>query len=304
MNLSPNERIEKFIAQNQIALFIKGTADRPECGFSKTVVDILYLFVPDFGCYNILADQEVREEIKKYSNWPTLPQIYINGEFIGGCDIIKEMLENGELAKLLKIDPPKVPPKLHITEKAENAFKDAMKGESNKIRLEISSRFHNDIFFDEQGLEDFVIDYKEFSLLIDPLSALRANEMTIDFMIDGAAQGFIFNNPNEPAKLKEISPAEVKVWQRENKDFLLIDVRPLEEREIAKIDLAMPLYELSLLKREKLDKNLPIIFHCHFGSRSKREAEKWRFLGFKNVFNLVGGIDAWSRQIDNDVPLY
>ena len=96
------EKIENEIANNEICLFMKGTPEVPECGFSMAVTNILKLLEVNFKGVNVLADQSIREGIKVYSEWPTIPQLYVNKEFIGGCDIVKEMFENGELKNLLK----------------------------------------------------------------------------------------------------------------------------------------------------------------------------------------------------------
>tara|TARA_A100000164_G_C21284973_1_gene486266 strand:- start:104 stop:427 length:324 start_codon:yes stop_codon:yes gene_type:complete len=94
--------IEQEINDNKICLFMKGTPDAPECGFSMAVANILKILKVDFKGINVLKDQNLREGIKKFSDWPTIPQLYINKEFVGGCDIIKEMYENGELKEILK----------------------------------------------------------------------------------------------------------------------------------------------------------------------------------------------------------
>lgn len=96
------ERIQKDLSENSIALYMKGTAQAPLCGFSAVVVQILNSLKVPFKDINVLADSEIRQGIKDYSNWPTIPQLYIKGEFIGGCDIIKEMHQEGELEVLLK----------------------------------------------------------------------------------------------------------------------------------------------------------------------------------------------------------
>ena len=96
------ERIEGEIKENPVVLFMKGTPVFPQCGFSARVVQILsHLGVP-FKGVNVLEDMEVREGIKAYTNWPTIPQLYVNGEFVGGCDIIMEMFQAGELQQMLK----------------------------------------------------------------------------------------------------------------------------------------------------------------------------------------------------------
>ena len=94
--------IKKDIADNDVVLFTKGTPQAPMCGFSAAVVQILSHFGVQFKGVNVLADQAVREGIKEFSSWPTIPQLYVKGEFIGGCDIVREMAEKGELETLFK----------------------------------------------------------------------------------------------------------------------------------------------------------------------------------------------------------
>ncbi|WP_371397912.1 Grx4 family monothiol glutaredoxin [Fretibacter rubidus] len=91
------DRIKKVTSENDIVLFMKGTPTFPQCGFSSTVVQILDYIGADYGAVNVLDDPEIRQGIKDYNNWPTIPQVFVKGEFIGGCDIVKEMFESGEL---------------------------------------------------------------------------------------------------------------------------------------------------------------------------------------------------------------
>ncbi len=95
------ERIETDIKDNDVVLYMKGSPVFPQCGFSAAVVQVLTQLGVRFKGIDVLADPEIRESIKAYSNWPTVPQLYIKGEFVGGCDIVREMFENGELAEHL-----------------------------------------------------------------------------------------------------------------------------------------------------------------------------------------------------------
>lgn len=97
------ESIEKQVSSHPVVLYMKGTPDQPQCGFSANAVRILNACgVGDFFAVNVLADSEIRQGIKDYSNWPTIPQLYVNGEFVGGSDIMSEMYQSGELKKLLE----------------------------------------------------------------------------------------------------------------------------------------------------------------------------------------------------------
>ncbi|MDA9623915.1 Grx4 family monothiol glutaredoxin [Pelagibacteraceae bacterium] len=100
--MDTKEKIKDLVNNNDICLFMKGTPDAPQCGFSMAVANVLKHLNVKFHGVNILEDESLRQGIKEYSDWPTIPQLYIKSEFVGGCDIIKEMFEKGELKEMLK----------------------------------------------------------------------------------------------------------------------------------------------------------------------------------------------------------
>jgi monothiol glutaredoxin len=102
MDQQTNDLIKNEIENNEVCLFMKGTPDAPQCGFSMATSNILKVLEVNFKGINVLENQNLREGIKVYSDWPTIPQLYVKKEFVGGCDIIKEMFETGELAKLFE----------------------------------------------------------------------------------------------------------------------------------------------------------------------------------------------------------
>ena len=102
--MDAKEKIKDLVNNNDICLFMKGTPDAPQCGFSMAVANVLKHLNVKFHGVNILEDESLRQGIKEYSDWPTIPQLYIKSEFVGGCDIVKEMFENGELQKTLNIN--------------------------------------------------------------------------------------------------------------------------------------------------------------------------------------------------------
>ena len=100
MENSVKEKIENLINETEVMLFMKGTPEMPQCGFSAAVVGVLNHIGVNYKTSNVLQDEEIREGIKEYSDWPTIPQLYVKKEFVGGCDIIKEMYESGEIKKV------------------------------------------------------------------------------------------------------------------------------------------------------------------------------------------------------------
>ncbi len=102
MNEVINNLIKNEIGQNDVCLFMKGTPDAPQCGFSMAISNMLKILEVNFRSINVLENEELRQGIKTFSDWPTIPQLYLKGEFVGGCDIVKEMDESGELLELFK----------------------------------------------------------------------------------------------------------------------------------------------------------------------------------------------------------
>tara|TARA_B100001057_G_C22389078_1_gene771483 strand:- start:278 stop:589 length:312 start_codon:yes stop_codon:yes gene_type:complete len=100
--MDTKEKIKSLINEHNVCLFMKGTPDSPQCGFSMTVSNILKHLEVDFNGINVLKDENLRQGIKDFSDWPTIPQLYVKGEFVGGCDIVKELFEKGELKTLLQ----------------------------------------------------------------------------------------------------------------------------------------------------------------------------------------------------------
>ncbi|MBD2653546.1 MULTISPECIES: Grx4 family monothiol glutaredoxin [Synechocystis] len=103
MNPETKARIDQLVTTNKVMVFMKGTKLMPQCGFSNNVVQILNMLGIPFETLDVLADAEIRQGIKEYSNWPTIPQVYVNGEFVGGSDILIELYQNGELQEMLEV---------------------------------------------------------------------------------------------------------------------------------------------------------------------------------------------------------
>ena len=146
--LSPQlrERIETMIKSDDVVLFMKGSRAFPQCGFSSTVVGILNTLVPKYTTVNVLTDGEIRQGIKDYADWPTIPQLYVKGEFVGGSDIVKQLHQSGELARLIGAQPPVAsPPALTITAAAADVLASALAdGEpGDVIHLAIDGKFEH-----------------------------------------------------------------------------------------------------------------------------------------------------------------
>jgi len=276
----------------------------PQCGFSSQVVQILDALLPSYETVDVVRSPEIRDGIKQFSEWPTIPQLYVDGTFVGGCDIVREMNATGELQKLLgvKVTEPKTPA-ITMSETAIKAFEAAaVEAGGDSLRLEIDPEFHHEIFFGPRASGDIEVRVGGLTLLIGRSSAGRADDVSIDFT-DGPSGGFTIKNPNEPAKVKQLSAPELKSML-DRQEISLFDVRPEDERAVASIAVARPLDAAGQAYLLGLDRGTPIAFHCHHGIRSQEAAQQLLGEGFRSVYNLKGGIEAWSQSIDPSVPRY
>jgi monothiol glutaredoxin len=306
MPLSDPQRAEldRLVRSSHVVLFMKGNRRFPQCGFSATVVGILDQLTSDYATVNILAEPAVRDGMKEYSSWPTFPQLYVKGTFVGGCDIVTEMHASGELQKLLGTDSkPVAPPKITISAAAARAFAAAAPEGTEVLRLAIDADFNCDLHFAPREATDLEVTAAGIVIHVPRASASRADGLSIDFVEGLGGGAFRIDNPNEPPRVKRIGPKELAKMLAEGK-VQLFDVRPDAERARASIKDARSLDAEGQQHLFELAKDTPIALLCHHGVRSRAAAEELLGEGFTRVFNVEGGIDAWSLEVDPAVPRY
>lgn len=311
-------RITEIVKSDQVVVFMKGSRRMPQCGFSGAVVQILDQMLPSYTTVNVLADPELRDGIKEFSQWPTIPQVYVRGEFIGGSDIVREMFASGELAKTIGASGAAgaaaaeagaaaaagALPSIKVTEAAARTLESAMEAEGEAVHVEISPGFEYSLFLGPRSPGDVEVKAGGLTILLDPASARRADGLAIDYVEGPGGAGFKLESPHEPPRVKQLSAEELKAMRDRGEALELFDVRTPEERAIASIAGARPLDDEGRRHLEGLDKGAKVVFHCHHGGRSQAAAERYLAQGFRNVYNLRGGIDAWSATVDPKVPRY
>ncbi len=188
------QRIDGLISSHDVTLFMKGDREAPQCGFSASIVRILDGLIAEYQTIDVLADPEIREGVKEYSSWPTVPQLYVKGEFVGGCDIIQELFASGELQSTLGVEIAEpVEPVLTLSERAAEALRQARQeaGEGRgELHLSIDARFQGSIFLAPRQEGEIAVESQGVTLLVDPASASRAEGVSVD-VID-APQGRSF----------------------------------------------------------------------------------------------------------------
>jgi monothiol glutaredoxin len=297
--------LDSLVHSKKVLLFMKGNRHFPACGFSATVIGILNQLTPDYETVNILEDQSVREGMKEFSSWPTFPQLYVDGQFVGGCDIVKEMHAQGELQKVLGVEPkPVKAPRLTVTPAAAKAFQDALADAGEDVlRLDIDPQYNCDLYVGPPEAGDFAVSSNGVVLHVAREFAARADGITVDYVEGPKGHAFRIDNPNEPPRVKPIDPKALKAMLDAGK-VELFDVRPDDERARASIAQARKLDAASERYLFGLKKDAAIALHCHHGGRSRSAAERLLQEGFTQVYNLEGGIEAWSRDVDPSVPRY
>jgi monothiol glutaredoxin len=259
----------------------------------------------DYATVDVLSDPEIREGIKLYGNWPTIPQLYIDRELVGGSDIVQSMADSGELHELLGVAAPdRTPPTITISDAAAQAIRAGLAdAQGAKLHLSIDGQFLAQFFLREARGNEIVARASGIEILLDLQSAQRARGLTIDWVETLQGSGLAIHNPNAPATVRPMSVIELKQKLDEGK-ITVIDVRPADARARAPFPAAQVLDEDSHDRLAALPKDSPLAFLCHHGNSSRQAAEHFRELGFRELFNVEGGIDAWSREIDPGVPLY
>ncbi len=300
-------RITALVQSNPVVLFMKGNRHQPQCGFSARVVGMLDGLTSDYETFDMLSDPEVREGIKEFSNWPTIPQLYVNGEFIGGCDIVQEMFASGELHKALgveRVDP--IKPTISITDAAAQVLEQArtQQGADGGLHISVSPSFSYSLGFGPQQPEEVVVEANGWQVYVQNDSTHRANGLTIGVVDTPQGGRLHIENPNEGNSVSSLSVQELQALIRAGEEFELIDVRSPEERELAVIEGSRLLDRNTAAEFEKLPADRRVIFYCHTGQRSQVSAQAFASNGHRNVYNLTGGIDAWSTEIDPQVPRY
>jgi len=300
-------RIEGLLKEAPVVLFMKGNRRFPQCGFSATVVQLLDGILPDYKTVNVLDDPDIRQGVKDFSNWPTVPQLYVGGEFVGGCDIVKDMYASGDLHQTLGVSKEDIkPPTIQITESAAEELKAALAqaDEGDAITISIDAHFEHALNLGVPAAMDVPVTAAGITVFFDPASAKRAEGMSIDFVEEANQAGFKIENPQAPPKVNAISAEALSKKLKDGAIKEFYDVRPQEERDIASISAAKPMSETTMQHIMGLPKDTPLAFHCHHGQRSLSACEHFRQEGFTEVYNLVGGIAAWSKDVDPDVPGY
>lgn len=305
LNEAVREKIESHVKGSKVVLFMKGTPQQPMCGFSARTVAALDSVWPDYAAVNVLEDEEIRDGIKVYSNWPTIPQLYIDGELVGGCDIVLGMLNSGELHQALGLEEPdRTPPEMTVTDAAAEKIREAMQGhEGIALHFQVNAGWESQFSLAPAQAGQIAVESNGITVMMDITTAQRVNGAVIDWAKSLTGEGLSIHLPAAPPVVRHMSVQEL-AERLKTGNVMLVDVRGAEERAKASIAAAVVLDQAMMDQLAQMPRDTELAFICHTGNSSLGAAEHFRKQGYTRVHNVGGGIDAWSLEIDPTVPRY
>ncbi len=288
------ERIETLLKDHRVVLFMKGDRRQPQCGFSAAATNMLNELLPDYHTINVLEDPEIREGIKAYGEWPTIPQLYVEGELVGGADIIRQLYTSGELHELFgAAKPDRTPPVITITDAAAEAIRQGTaNAQGVALHLEIGPDHSAGFQLAPAGDHDIVAHSNGLEVHFDPASAQRAKGIVIDWVSTVQGEGLSLKFPGAQ-EIKSLTVQELKARLAAD-SITLIDVRPAATRaQLTPLPQARILEDEGYETLSALPKDAALAFICQRGISSQGVAERFAAHGFSNVHNVAGGMEAW-----------
>lgn len=297
MTLDPavREKIESQVASHRVVLYMKGSPKMPQCGFSAKTAGILdQLLEGDYVSYNVLEDDTIREGIKVFGDWPTIPQLYVEGELVGGNDIIGEMFNTGELHEMFGLEKPdRTPPEITITDKAADKIREFLEAyPGNHLHFAIDGSWEAQFQVGPKEGTEIASESNGITVLMDLASAQRARGATVDWLETVQGEGLKLDLPGAPAPVKQMAPSELQERINSGERLLVIDTRSEADRAEKPLDFARALDADLMAELKDGDPNQPLVFVCNVGQTSQQYAEHYRKQGYTQVYNLEGGAQA------------
>jgi len=308
---SPSEirqRIEPLLCANRLVLFMNGTPDAPERFFSHKICHVLDGLGLEYACFDVSSDSKLREDIKAYGGLHTIPQLYLDGELVGGSDVVERMAGTGELHAALGLAAPdRTPPTVHLTQSAARFLRDVIssKGGSTVVDIAVDAQFRSELRFQPRREDAVVTEVEGVLLQFDLASARRAGGLSIDWKDIERGPSLLISHPKAPTPrpVRWISPADADTRVRAGM-LTIIDVRSREERALARLSVPFLYLDDGTHEIRNLSPDVPLAILCHRGDRSWYAAEHFVQLGHHDVYAVEGGIDAWAERVDVSIPRY
>jgi len=288
------DRIQEMVTGNKVMLFMKGTPKMPQCGFSAQTAGALdTLLGGEYASFNVLEDNDIREGIKDFGNWPTIPQLYVDGELVGGCDIIMEMFNAGELHDLFGLEAPdRTPPEIEITPAAAEKIGEFLAAYPGQhLHFKIGSDWDAQFHLGPKSGTEIESTAGDLTVLMDLASAQRARGARIDWVETMQGEGLKLDLPGAPPPVRQLTPEELQQRLNRGERVVVVDTRNELDRDRQPLEFARPLDAGLMAELKDADRKTPLVFVCNKGLSSQEVAEHYRKQGFGEVYNLSGGVE-------------
>ncbi len=191
-------RIDSILESDRVVLFMKGTRQFPQCGFSAAAAGIIDRLVPEYTTFNVLEDEEIRQGIKDYADWPTIPQLYVSREFVGGTDLVQEMFDSGELHNLMGVTmPDPEQPAITVSGEAATLIREAMQNHPGQaLHLTVDAQGTARLQLGPDNQAAMAVESGGLEFRLDPLSASRADGLVVELADTPQGQGLRIHRPD------------------------------------------------------------------------------------------------------------
>lgn len=303
-----HQRIEALTRSHRLVLFMDGTSEAPESAASLSACRVLDGIGLDYTQVDLEFDRRLREGIAAHGGLPAIPQLFIDGEPVGGVDVIERMAHSGELHAALGLAAPdRTPPTVRLTPAAAEFLRGVIANSGSDMVAEISvdAQFASCLCIEPRRKDAIATEVEGVPLQFDLASARRADGLSIDWEdIDrGPSWSFVYPNAPVPKPVRAISPADADARVRAG-TLTIVDLRPAQERALAPLPVPFLHMDDGTHEIRNLPPDAPLACLCHRGDRSYYAAEHFLQLGHRDVYHVEGGIDAWADSVDASIPHY
>jgi monothiol glutaredoxin len=289
---SPDVRVTQALSSARVVLFLKGTRARPSCRFSGQAVELLDSLLPDYATFDVKSDPELKAAVTTHAKWDAFPQLYVEGELVGGVDSLKELFVNGGLARRLGVAQPDLPkPQLHLSHPAHQQLLGSL-GQT-PVRIDRDAEGTLRLAASRQNSSDLVVKLGELTFVFDVIVARYVDGLRIDWLDEPG--GYLLRTVAEAVRqLPALALADLLA---SGKLQQVVDVRTQAEFSHRHLPGATFLTRQTLADLLQLDRRTPLVFVCAEGSRSQHTAEHFVADGFTEIYCLQGGLHSWEEQL-------
>lgn len=308
LSAADRQRIETLLRAHRLVVFMNGAPDAPERFFSHKICRLLDGLGLDYAYVDVSADSKLREQIKAYGGLQAIPQLYLDGQPLGGNEVVEQMAGADELHAALGLPvPDRTPPAVRLTPAAAEFLRGVVrgKGEGTVVDIAVDPQFRSSLRFGPRRNDAIAAEMDGVALQFDLASARRAEGLSIDWQDVERGPSLLLSHPRAPVPkpVRWISPSEADARVRAG-TLTIVDLRREEERALARLSVPFLYLDEGTHEIRHMPPQAPLAVLCHRGERCWHGAQHLVQLGHRDVYAIEGGIDAWAADVDASIPRY